>query len=466
VAYRSVSGPQGEFRIEDMAAGDYTAEFSHPGFRQPDRNTAPRRPFHVAAGGPAVRLEARMLPLARLSGRVLAGKDRPAPGADLQLLMAGTFVGQTTTSGAQGNFSFDDLDPGTYVLGARASTDAPPPEADDGRRLGWVRTYYPSAGDPRAGAKIIATPGADLAGWDIHLLAAPLRRLSGRVLAPNGEPAPRVHLRLAPEDEIPGPDVEATALTGDDGSFEFPAAEDRSWRLTAEREAGGVKLRAQMALEVAGRDMDRLQLRLAPPFTLTGKVVRNVPDGMTAPDGPRAGLMLFPPEGGDLVRSAVADASGNLRIAGVVPGVYTIRPISPGLPFYLASIKVGDRDVTEQLVELAPDSPPLTITYNSDGGGVRGAVEDCAGATVVLAPRDRALQTSAVIRQVKCQAGGRFEITGIRPGEYDAFAFDRAPGIFELRSFAGQSANQAVHIAVRAGEITTTALKVTSRQFY
>jgi hypothetical protein len=127
---------------------------------------------------------------------------------------------------------------------------------------------------------------------------------------------------------------------------------------------------------------------------------------------------------------------------------------------------LGDRDVTEQLVELAPDSLPLTITYSSDGGGVRGAVEDCAGATVVLAPRDAVLQTGDFIRQVKCQAGGRFEITGIRPGEYDAFAFDRAPGIFELRSLAGQSANQAVHITVRAGEITTTALKVTSRQVY
>jgi hypothetical protein len=36
--------------------------------------------------------------------------------------------------------------------------------------------------------------------------------------------------------------------------------------------------------------------------------------------------MLFPPEGGDRVSSALADASGNFRIADVVPGAYTIRP--------------------------------------------------------------------------------------------------------------------------------------------
>ena len=278
VAYRTVAGPQGEFRIEGIATGDYTAEFSHPGFRQPDRNAPPRRPFHVDAGGPAVRREVRMLPLARLSGRVLAGKDLPAPGADVQLLMAGTFAGETTTSGDQGRFSFDDLDPGPYVLSARASKDAPPPDADDGRQ-GWVRTYYPSTGDPRAGAKIFVTPGADLAGWDTHLLAVPLRRLSGRVLAPNGEPAPRVQVKFAPSDELAVPDVEATTYAGDDSSFEFLAAQDRWWRLTAESQAGAIKLRAQIALEVAGRDVDRLQLRLAPPFSLIGKVVRNFPEG-------------------------------------------------------------------------------------------------------------------------------------------------------------------------------------------
>jgi hypothetical protein len=294
----------------------------------------------------------------------------------------------------------------------------------------------------------------------------PLRRLSGRVLAPNGEPAPRAQVKFAPSDELAVSDVEVMTHTGDDGSFEFFAAQDRSWRLTAESQAGSVKLRAQLALEVAGRDVDRLQLRLAPPFTLAGTVVRHLPEGITAPDGPRTGVILLPSEGGDRVPGTVADASGNFRITGVVPGAYTIRPISPGPPFYLASVKLGDRDVTEQLVEIAPDSLPLTITYNSDGGGVRGVVEDCAGATVVLAPRDAALQTAAFIRQAKCQAGGRFDIAGIRPGEYDAFAFDRAPGMFELRSFAGQSANQAVHLTVRAGEITTTALKVTSRPLY
>jgi hypothetical protein len=466
MAYHSVSGPGGEFRIEAMATGDYTAVFVLRGFRQPDRDSQPRRPFHVAALGPTVHLEARMLPLARVSGRVLTASERPVPGAAVELIRAGFPVGDTTTADKQGNFSFDEVDPGTCLLNARAPRDAPPPAAGDGLRLGWVSTFYPSTSDRLAGVRIIVTPGAELAGFDIHLLALPLRRVSGTVLSPNGEPAPNVQVTLALPDEVSGPDVETTARTGGDGSFAFPGAYDRGWRLTAEAEAAGVKLRVQTALEVAGHDVEHLHLRLAPPFALTGKVVRQVPEGVPLPAGPAVGVMLMVRAGGDHVNHAVADASGNFRIEGIAPGAYTIRPISPGPPFYLDSVQLGTRDVTEQEVELTPDSLPVTITYNSDGGGVRGAVENCGGATVVLAPRDTALQSYEFIRQASCQADGRFEISSIRPGEYDAFAFDRAPVFLEVASFAGRYANQAVRVTVRAGEMTTASLKVTPRPAY
>jgi hypothetical protein len=85
---------------------------------------------------------------------------------------------------------------------------------------------------------------------------------------------------------------------------------------------------------------------------------------------------------------------------------------------------------------------------------------------VVLAPRDTALQSYEFIRQASCQADGRFEISSIRPGEYDAFAFDRAPVFLEVASFAGRYANQAVRVTVRAGEMTTASLKVTPRPAY
>jgi len=141
-------------------------------------------------------------------------------------------------------------------------------------------------------------------------------------------------------------------------------------------------------------------------------------------------------------------------------------PVSPGPPYYLASIEIAGRDVTGEYVELAPGALPVTITYRADGGTVRGVVGDCGGATIVIAPQNPVLQYGEFIRQTTCRQGGAFEIVGVRPGDYYAFAFDRPPGMLEASSFVGQWMNQAVRITVRPGEATAASLKVTERGSY
>ena len=127
---------------------------------------------------------------------------------------------------------------------------------------------------------------------------------------------------------------------------------------------------------------------------------------------------------------------------------------------------MNGRDVLGEWVEITPGTLPVTIAYRADGGTVRGTVEDCGGATVVLAPQVPALQYSEFIRQTPCTQGGRFEITGLRPGEYYAFAFDKPIGMLELSNFARQWVNQAVRVTVRAGEASDASLKVTQRGSY
>jgi hypothetical protein len=80
-------------------------------------------------------------------------------------------------------------------------------------------------------------------------------------------------------------------------------------------------------------------------------------------------------------------------------------------------IQSGQREVLGQYVEIADELLPVTITYRPDGWTVRGTVEECG--------------YPEFIRRVACRQNGRFEITGIRPGEYYAFAFDREPGMLE-----------------------------------
>lgn len=457
--YEVVSDSQGMFRIEGVKDGDYTAGFSKKGFRQPDRNAAARRPFHVTAGANPIHLDVRLRALARLSGRVTGG-GRPIRGADVQLLIAGDLVGQAAKSDDKGEFHFEELGAGAYVLSARAPANATPPEDKDARSLAWVRTWYPSA-DRWGASKIAVSGGADLIGQEIQLRAVPAHRVRGRVLSEKGDPLQGVTVKAQPQDEMFIGEFERATRSEADGSFELRMLTEGDWRLTAEMTSGEVKLRVQLAQQVAGRDIERLEMRLMEPFPVAGRVIRSGPAaaGVQKPTG----VMLAPKEGGDRPSWAMTDAEGAFRIEKVPPGSYRFVPISLGPSYYLASIQLGTRDVLGQYVELTSGTLPVTITYRSDGGTVRGTVEECGRATVVLAPQEPILQYSAFIRRATCQQNGRFEITGLRPGEYYAFAFDRPPGMLESASFAGEWINQAVRITVRSGEATDATMKVTQR---
>jgi Carboxypeptidase regulatory-like domain len=87
VAYSATTDSQGHFRIEAVEAGACTANYTARGFWPipnflMDENFEPEcvrcflvergsQPFQVTAGGDPVRLEVRMPPIGRISGKVL-----------------------------------------------------------------------------------------------------------------------------------------------------------------------------------------------------------------------------------------------------------------------------------------------------------------------------------------------------------------------------------------------------------
>src|SRR5437868_5588037 len=58
--YKTTTGTQGAFRLENVPEGDYTPAFTKPGFRQ-----RTPKPLHLT---PTTHLNATLIPLAKLSG--------------------------------------------------------------------------------------------------------------------------------------------------------------------------------------------------------------------------------------------------------------------------------------------------------------------------------------------------------------------------------------------------------------
>jgi hypothetical protein len=136
-----------------------------------------------------------------------------------------------------------------------------------------------------------------------------------------------------------------------------------------------------------------------------------------------------------------------------------------GANYYVASIKLGERDILGQIVEFSPGAPPLKIVYRSDGGTIRGTVENCGKATIAIAPQDPLLQhgDTTAVRLAHCGDNGQFEMRSLHPGKYYAFAFN--PFEMNASSFMANLPgliNKAVTVDVTANQSASVELKVTS----
>jgi hypothetical protein len=457
-SYKSTTDARGAFRIDNVAPGDYSPKYDLRGFLHSSRGESPLR---VSAADATVHLSAAMIQMGRISGRILDADNGPLPGANASLSCPESIT--SVSSDKDGVFTFDQVPPGPYTLDALPPDVYKEPPAASGQRLGYARTYYPGTLVRSGAARIDIRPGADVLGADIKLLVGPVYRMRGRVLDPRGEPMPHAAVTLGEAADFFHREQKITS--GEDGSFQFARLTEGDWRLYAEANADGIPVKAFRSVSVGGRDIEGVELRLSAPFAIHGLVSMEAPDGKPAEQRPP--MVVLGPVGASSIVQARPDASGAFTANGIYPGAYNVLPVSPGAPFYLASIRLGDRDATDGRIELYSGALPLTVVYKSDGGTVRGTVEHCADATVVLTPQNPDLRRRPeFIRRARCAADGRYELTAVRPGEYYALALhpDDPAFSFLLIDLDQHLVNQASRVSVQPNQATLTDLKVVASQ--
>jgi hypothetical protein len=174
VAYSATTDSQGHFGIEAVKAGAYTASYLASGFwpipnlfvdedferecGQCFRAERGGQPFQVTDGGDPVRLEVKMAPIGKISGKVLDYLEEPVPNATLHLHWGESWfckmpscrgISRQTKTNEKGEYSVTDLGvPGAWLLSAIAPSSWKPPESRDGQRLDWAQTFYPDVTDP------------------------------------------------------------------------------------------------------------------------------------------------------------------------------------------------------------------------------------------------------------------------------------------------------------------------------
>jgi hypothetical protein len=462
-AYSATTDDQGRFRLEAVKAGTYTPRFRAANHideaMAPRRNAPPPRRIQVPERGSAVKLEGRMIPLGGLSGRVVDGRGQPVLNARVDF-ETGNLMGSQDT-GKDGKFSEMQLPGDLSILSVAPPPgwNPPDPEPDTGQARAWVRTYYPGVVDKAAAQKIVGRPGVWQTDIELKLAAVPTRSLRGVVLNPDGTPAPKVPV-VAGEDFFT-PMVRAQSLA--DGTFEFPAIAEGLWRVSSDVERGDTKLRAVEWVQVTGHELEGLKLRLAAQVTVRGRVIMETVQGQPTPKPPMLRLRAF--GHGRMAEAAppgYPDAGGTFAMSYFYPGIYRFDGLNPPVPgYYLDEVRLGESLLAAPDVEIVSGALPLTLTYRTNGGTVRGSVESCAGGEVMLVPRNPALRWPQSVLTAPCDAADRYQIASLRPGDYYALAFpaDHSARI-RLLEFEESIAGQAVRVEVRAGETTSLDLRI------
>jgi protocatechuate 3,4-dioxygenase beta subunit len=438
---RAITDASGKYRSPGLPPGDYSIRFE----------TADYVPAtcDVEVNAAGIRVNQELAPAASLSGRVLDHEGNPATDVPVEIYrFRSRGPVNTGRTAADGQFRFERLAPGSYALVAR-----PAFKPKDGAAL--APTWYAGATERARSERIIVQPGAVLSGYAIRLSNVPVWPVAGNVIDEEGKPVANASIALRPIDDRD----EATISTSADGTFRFPAVRPGEWQLVASLSQAK---KGFARIMVDKHDVERVTIRVYPPFTLEGVVEREEPRDE---NGKRlvSGVSLQPVDGQGESELAFHEQDGSVRFKKVQPGKYIIFPLGFKPGYYLDAVLLGDRDVFGKPVDLNNGALRFRVVYEPNAGRVRGAVENGADRTVVLLPQDESMLDGQFIRTARCDAQGRFEVGSLKPGEYYAFAFDRIDydALSDVQ-FVRNLVNSAVRVHVDADRAAEVELKTTS----
>lgn len=455
----ATTDPSGRIQFEDVKPGRYEFDSTKPGF------VRRRQQVEVAAG--STKVDARLTPHARVSGRVTLGPDRPAAGIPVEIRRRGGRPRFTTITAANGTYLFNALEPGRYLLSAGgrgaslrklAGYDPAKSPAQDGNPTTWAPAFFPDGSSPSEAQTLTIKGGMDLAGHDLRLRPVPVYRLHGTVVDDRGEPAASAAVELFSADLWFGSEYETTARA--DGSFELEDVRPGDWDLRASAVRGGVTLKGSLRAAITKADLPSIRLELNAPFPLKGFVDRDEPRDK---EGKRfvSGVYMSSEDGGEEIPLQFHRQDGSLQWDALYPGRYRIRTLGFFPGWYVDAVYVGGHEVLAHPVELRPGSPPVRIVYLPRAGRVRGTVNRGNGAHVYLLPEQEVLWNDQFIRDSQVDSEGRFEVDSLRPGDYIAFAFEERQETDELSdpSLVRPLLIQGTRVSVRRGEVSEIELK-------
>jgi hypothetical protein len=451
--FRALTDSNGAFAIRDVPPGRYTVRAERDGYFGA-QNTV--QSVDVQANQ-TVRVSMSMVPGATVGGTIRDDAGDTVANATVQILsviytngfpVLGAAV--TTRTNHRGDYRLFWLPAGDYFVGASREVYS---------KQG-ARTFYPGTADLTAATPISLKTGENRDRVDFLLKDTRMVTVSGEVTS-SAPPTPAAAIPAGAQplqqaliarelssamlgllsrsttvpDTSDNPVVATVSLNGNRAAFEF-SAPPGSYDLAGVLPTGGAF--GKIPLDIGDRDVRGVSLNIEPPIQIKGTLTVNgaLPAGLDL-----ARLRVTPQPDNRLMselfgfigtgRSTTApDGALTFAVPAGTRVKLTLAPLTQGL--YLADVLQNGTSVFDSGFDARADAAPVQVVVNTDGGTVRGSIQDPAGkplpnGIVALVPAEARRQNRALYRSVVTDANGRFTIVSVAPGQYKLFAW--GPGL-------------------------------------
>jgi len=430
-AYSGTTKPDGTFRFEEIAPGDYRIDIRRPGYA--DAALVSRFTAGKDVTGAAIDLE----PWASVTGRVTDADGDPVPGAQVLVIDR---PGATTETGAHGEYRLRSV-AGRYSIAAHPSDYSVFAEEPGGPEMRSVDVIHPP---------LDLGPGQHIDGIDFRLPTVVTYHVRGWL---RPYPTPQENLfviaRIRNGGRSPGA---RSGPVHKDGSFEVVGMPPGSYSLEiyphlSSRPSG------KTAVDVADRDVNGVTLPAIQPFDLKGRA-RFEDDAVPQSfDGVKLHLESLDPfpfasSGSD----ASLEPDGTFQFRNVRVGEFAVTLASQSDIYLKSGNRIDLSNGPSGEMEIVLGTGTGEIEGNLDRSGVL-----LPAATAVLLPAEG----PARVRTSEIDVSGRFRFRFVPPGKYFVFAstrLDREP--WNDMSFVEQMKEQGVAVDVPKKGTAHAAVKI------
>jgi len=420
-AYGALTNEKGKFSVTGLPPGNCAVNAERMGFVTNMTGAS----YPLASGAHKEDFKLTLTPTGAITGRVLDSAGEPSQGIQVSADgPRGNAAGVATDD--KGQFRLGGLRPGKYRVKAVPQTLPFPPEirSDGSTEIHDSATYFPDSLSAKTAQRVEVKAGADVSAVDIRLVRTPIIEASGRV---TGLPAGFKNVMVSVEPAGQGASVNAN------GTFTLWRLDPGKYTLVANSYSGQSSLMsAPLDIEIAGANLEHLELRMIPPFDIAGHMSFEdeqarepakppAQPGQKAPPAPppeprRVELHPLQQQTGQSA-SAVIGADDSFTLQKVQPGRYRVA-INWGSG-YVKSLRAGDTESEGDILDVRNGSAgPLTVTVSANFCEVSGTVSDFKGpvdnAPVILEPAE----DPSNIRLALTDSTGAYKFGAVPPGKY------------------------------------------------